>query len=144
MTTRHIYLATCLERAVDARGMALSLRELGYGIASTWHDRRASRETEGALSVETARIVRHGNLAAIRCSTVFVCLADPQCRGTLVEIEYAYQHALNDARTLICVGDPRVLGPMSAILWDHVIADAVIHTGLALEIHRRIAEAGAP
>lgn len=142
--TRHVYIATCLERAVDARGLARSLGELGYGIASAWHEQRLSRENESALSHEEAHEIRRQNLGAIRCASVFVCLADPRCRGTLVEIEYANQHALYDARTMLVVGDPRVLGPMSAILWDHVLVDDTTHAGIAREIHRRLCDEVTP
>ena len=142
--TRHIYIATRLGRAGDARDLAHSLAELGYGIASTWHDQRLSRENESALSHKEAHEIRRQNLGAIRIASVFICLADPQCRGTLVEIEYAHQHALNDARTMICVGEPRVLGPMSAILWDHVLIYDTTHAGIAREIHRRLCEEDMP
>lgn len=123
MTT--VYLATCLERRADAVTLAAILRERGYAIASHWHDHDIDRVGESVLSNAEAVSIRRDNLAALRSASVFVCLADSRCRGTLVEIEHAYQHARNDARVLICIGEPRVLGPMSAILWDAVCASAV-------------------
>lgn len=114
----HIYISTALERRDDARRLAALLREAGHRISSTWHDRDdATRERERTLSHEDAAVIRAENIDAIDSCSVFVCIADRRCRGTLVE----YQHAIESGgiRTIL-VGDWRDLGPMASF-WDTAV-----------------------
>lgn len=126
----HIYISTALERRDDARRLATLLRAAGHRIVSTWHDRDdATRERERTLSHEDAAVIRAENIDAIDSCSVFVCIADRRCRGTLVEYQYATESG--GIRTIL-VGDWRDLGPM-ACAWDtavDTIDDVVLAIGM--------------
>lgn len=121
-----LYIATCLERAHEAAALAERLGILGHTVTSRWHDlpgASLTRESDAALDADERLDVARENLADVYRSHAVVFLADPRCRGSLLECGYAIGRGIR----VLAIGEPSsVTAMLGGATWLPTLADLVL------------------